>query len=105
MGPGICYDIVLHWDPRSGSVARLGGPRGSQLGSGMAFFGTWVGEPRASQLGWVYLGLSMNSLTGRFMLEKRTFSTENEHFLGNSWDFLENSWISFEFIGHGLDQA
>ena len=76
------------------------GPQDTQFGLGMAFLGlVWV-NLGASQLGWVYLGLSTFSLAGQFMLEKRTFSTENHDFLGNFCDFLENSLIFLGFLGH-----
>ena len=71
---------------------------GNPVGLGNGIFGTGLGEPRASQLGWVYLGLSTFFLTGRFMLEKRAFSTENLVFPCIFCDFLSISRISMHVL-------
>ena len=68
-----CSDLGFALGPTQWVRCQISGPLRTQLGLGMAFLGlVWV-NLGASQLGWVYLGLSMNSLTGQFMPQKTTF--------------------------------
>ena len=50
----------------------------------------------ASQLGWVYLGLSIKSLTGQFMLEKR-------HFWSRNVNYHRFFGLFLDFLGHALE--
>ena len=53
----LLYGLVLHWAPE-GVRCKTPGALRTQLGLGMTFLGlVWV-SLGASQLGWVYLGLS-----------------------------------------------
>ena len=77
----------------------VGTPKGS-VGLADTIPSTWVGVPRTM----LALGprrgplqdLSINSLAGRFMREKRGFGAQNHDFPWKFWDFLENSLISLE---------
>ena len=94
----------LGWDPRSGSVARwswswtscpsMASETTVGLGNG-TFWTTWHWDPRSGSVA----RFVQNSLAGQIMLEKRAFSTENQHFLmffltffdfGRAW--LMQSW-------------